>query len=119
MSYQQLRECRELERLAHKLNFVLNSAVENQIALVPQVIKPADDPTGQTVVPHTAWMPYSAQAAIMYGTVNEVLMFLRGVEFAKTYTEQYLNLGKQVQRAQDKMVKQFQHDATIKAITKK
>lgn len=117
MSYRQLLECRELEKLAQELNFVLHPG-QGEILVRCREVLPEDDPTGQTIVPHSAWEPFSTQASIMYGNVSEVLSFLQGVKFMKTYVETHLGLKKQVQNVQEKHKKNLQHNTTIRAITK-
>lgn len=118
MSFRQLIECRDLERLAKELNFVLDSSnVTSDILLRCREFTPSEDLTGQTVVPHTAWLPYGSRSAIVSGSVSEILMFLRGVQFMKTYAENHLRLKKQMEKTQKKYLENLQHSATMKKIS--
>lgn len=117
MSYQQLTECRELERLAQELNFELHPG-QGEILLRCREIQPQDDPTGQTVVPYSSWLPLAANKSIMYGTVTELLMFLKGVLFMKTHVETHLGMHKAVQRVQQRQIQNLQHNATFNKLSK-
>lgn len=118
MSCHQLIECRELERLAKELNFILDiSSVTRDILLRCREFTPNEDPTGQTVVPHTAWLPYGSRSAIISGSVSELLMFLRGVQFMKDYAEKHLKLKKQMEKTQQKYLENLQYNATMKKIS--
>lgn len=119
MSCHQLIECRELERLAKELNFILDiSSVTRDILLRCREFTPSEDPTGKTVVPHTAWLPYGSRSAIISGSVSELLMFLRGVQFMKTHVEIHLGLQKQVERVQQRQIQNLQHNATFNKLSK-
>ena len=117
MSYQQLKDCRDLERLAQELNFVLYQS-RGEIQLGCREIQPQDDPTGQTVVPYSSWIPLNTDTAIMYGTVTELLMFLKGVQFMKTHVEIHLGLQKQVERTRKRQIQNLQHNATFNKLSK-
>ena len=116
MSYRQLIECRELEKLAKELNFILDPSTD-EIVLRCREFAPSEDPTGQTVVPHNAWLPYDSRCAIVRGSVSELLMFLRGVQFMKTYTETHLKLKNQMKKTQQKYLENLQHRATLKKLS--
>lgn len=116
MSYQQLKDCRDLERLAQELNFVLRQS-RGEIQLGCREIQPQDDPTGQTVVPYSSWFPLETDAYITHGTVNELLMFLKGVQFMKTHLEIHLGLQKTVERRRKSRIQNFQHNATLKKLS--
>jgi hypothetical protein len=116
MSYQQLKDCRDLERLAQELNFELHLG-QGQILLRCREIQPQDDPTGQTVVPYSSWLPLGTNRLIMYGNVTELLMFLKGVEFMKTHVEVHLGLREQVEQVQQRQIQNLQHNATFNKLS--
>lgn len=116
MSYQRLTECRELERLAQELNFELHPG-QGEILLRCREIQPQDDPTGQTVVPYSSWFPVNTDTAIMYGTVTELLIFLKGVLFMKTHVENHLGMHKAVQRVQQRQIQNLQHNAIFNKLS--
>lgn len=116
MSAQQLIECRDLERLAQELNFELHLG-QGRILLRCREIQPQDDPTGQTVIPYSSWLPLGTNSTIIYGTVTELLMFLRGVQFMKNHVEVHLGLQKQVEQVQQRQIQNFQHNATFRKLS--
>ena len=116
MSYQQLQECRELDRLAAELGFELYPA-QGEILLRCRKVHPDDDPTGQTVVSYNVWTPYCGTPDVMFGSVSEVLSFLRGIQFMKTHVETHLGMKKQLEQTRRKMIQNLQHNATFNKLS--
>jgi hypothetical protein len=118
MSYYQLQQCRKLDRLANELGFDMCSAGSdtNDIELKCREFSVDQDPSGQAVIPYTAWTPYSHRTPIAIGSVTELNMFLLGVQFMKNYVEKILQLEHQVQRAQTKIFQKVQQQVTVDGI---
>jgi hypothetical protein len=116
MSYQQLQQCRELDRLANELGFDLSRFNTNDIELKCREFSVDQDSSGQAVIPYTAWTPYSHRTAIAIGSVSELSMFLLGVQFMKNYVEKILRLEQQVQKAQSKLFQKVQQQVTVDSI---
>lgn len=116
MSWSQLHNCRELERLAQELNFVLHP-FQGEILLKCREIRPEDDPTGQTVIPYNSWLPFDDRSIVMHGSVSDLLMFLQGVQFMKTHVETHLGMRKQVEQVRQRQIQNLQQNATFQKLS--